>query len=114
MIENEKYLSKEALEILFRIAEKSGVLSYSRQDDIKIIRNLVESGHIFQGRLLHDSPRSISYSITKKGFLALQTDLLWSAPNAHGEQHRIVALATDSLVDNAQLEQSNSANSRYV
>lgn len=114
MIENEKYLSKEALEILFRIAEKGGILTYSRQDDIRIIRNLVESGHIFQGRLLHDSPRSISYSITKKGFLALQTDLLWSAPNNLEEQHRVVVHASDSMQESAAFKNNDIVHTRHA
>ncbi len=99
MSENEKCLSNESIEILFRIAEKGGALSYSRQDDFKVISSLVDSGHIFQGQLLNDSLGSISYSITKKGFLALQCNLLWNTyadVNAH--QH-VMAHINQSKLD---------------
>lgn len=91
MTENEKCLSNESIEILFRIAEKGRGVSYSRQDDFKIICSLVDSGHIFQGKSLNASPSSIFYSITKKGFLALQCNLLWNTDDEVNAHQQVVA-----------------------
>jgi hypothetical protein len=93
---HEKCLSNESLEMLFQIAEKGTALTFSRQDDIKIICSLVESGHIFQGALLNDAPSSNYYSITKKGFLTLQCNLLWNTCDEVNAQQQVVAHLNDS------------------
>jgi hypothetical protein len=91
MTENKKCLSNESIEILFRIAENGGGVSYSRQDDFKNICSLVDSGHIFQGKSLNTSPSSVFYSITKKGYLALQSNLLWNTDDEVNAPQQVVA-----------------------
>jgi hypothetical protein len=96
MSKHEKCLSNESLELLFQIAEKAMVLPFSRQNDIKIISSLVESGYISQVKLLDDSSNSSSCNITKKGFLTLQCNLLWNTFDEVNAHQQVMAHVNDS------------------
>jgi hypothetical protein len=96
MSKHEQCLSNESLEMLFQIAEKGTALTFYRQDDTKIIGSLIESGLIFQGRLVNDSPKSNSCNITKKGFLTLQCNLLWNTCDVANAQQQVLAHLNDS------------------
>jgi hypothetical protein len=102
MNKHEKCLSNDSLELLFQIAERGAVLDFSRQEDIKIISSLVESGHIFQGKLLNNSPSSNSCIITKKGYSTLQCNLLWNTFDEVNAHQQVIVHVNDSKLNCSQ------------
>ncbi len=90
MQENEKCLSRDAMDLLLWAAKNGAFSLDSSLKDAEIIGHLVDSGHLFHGQSIDEGDVASSYySITKKGFSVLQCNFLWDVYD-EGAAHPIV------------------------
>lgn len=98
---HEKCLSREAKDLLLWVAQNGAFLSDAQHEEFKTVCQLVDSGHLFHGLSINnDSPTGAAYySITKKGFTALQCNFLWDVYDEDKAHPHVVAHVNESRLE---------------